>query len=234
MNKGFAPGSRAGCVAMLLAAALASGVWSARALAGQDVIRTRPPAAAPADTGGPAAVDDTPVVLTQPRPQSQQDRPAPDGTSVLPSQRIYLSDTDAVAPLDLEAAPRWTQVQIPAFSRTPWPVVGTPLELVRLDLRPQGLCQGYFDPVPQFSVQVETSSLVSIASDIAADTVLLIRLPDGYWACDDDGGPDLNARLLLQLSSLDAPALVYVGFYEGLLAPPDVPVIIDPAPLASR
>ena len=48
MNKGFAPGSRAGCVAMLLAAALASGVWSARALAGQDVIRTRPPAAAPA------------------------------------------------------------------------------------------------------------------------------------------------------------------------------------------
>lgn len=211
-----------------LVAALAAAAWPASVFALQDVIRTTQPP--PSDTPSPGQVEDAPPLRLDPAPPRPAARPGiATGPSVLPSHRAYLGADTAVASL-LPADPSWTwDVVIPAFSVMPVENLITPQSLVRVNLASQGLCRGYFDPTPALTLEVEAGTRLTIATQGDVDTVLLVRLPDGYWACDDDGGTELNARLDLHLSTLDGPVSIYAGYYENLLFRPSVSVLIDPA-----
>jgi hypothetical protein len=211
-----------------LVAALAMAAWPASARALQDVIRTTQPPAS--ETPSPGLAEDAPPLRLEPLPPRPVVQPSvASGPSVLPTQRVYLGEDASVASL-LPPDPPWTwDVVIPAFSVMPVEHLISPQSPVRVDLASQGLCRGYFDPTPALTLEVEAGTRLTITTQGDVDTVLLVRLPDGYWACDDDGGTELNARLDLHLSTLDGPVSIYAGYYENLLFRPSVSVLIDPA-----
>jgi hypothetical protein len=57
-------------------------------------------------------------------------------------------------------------------------------------------CQGFIANAPDVRVNFQPGSLpliISVASN--ADTTLVVNLPDGSWACDDDSGNGANPSL---------------------------------------
>ncbi len=226
-------GRRAGTVFCggLSAFALLTGL-SGPSFAFQDVIRTTQPPVS--DTPAPGLVDDAPPVQLDPQdpqvPQPTLPRPFREPAAVLPTQRVYLGEDERIADLGPPNTATTRAVFIPALSLAPQIHTLMPWQPIRLDLTSRGLCRGYFDPVPALTLEVEVGRRVSITTQENVDTVLLARLPDGHWACDDDGGLDLNARLDLQINSWDGPVSVYVGYYDNLLLHPPIQVEIDPNP----
>ena len=212
-----------------LIVALLTGLLPGPALAVQDVIRTTQPPVSDSPAPG-LANDEQPVRLDPQTPQPTLQRPLSPSAPILPTPRVYLGEDERVADLGEPNAATTRQVVIPALSFNRQIYTLMPWQPIRLDLTGQGLCRGHFDPVPALTLEVEVGHRVSITTQGDVDTVLLARLPGGHWACDDDGGLDLNARLDLQINSWDGPVSVYVGYYDSLLLHPPIQVEIDPNP----
>ncbi|MFW6412818.1 MAG: hypothetical protein ACOC0V_01660, partial [Oceanicaulis sp.] len=82
------------------------------------------------------------------------------------------------------------------------------------ELRESGeaYCPGYYSAAP--SVELDwAGGPLSLATESDADTTLAVRLPDGGWACDDDGGEGVLSRIALD----GAPGVydIWVGVWSG-------------------
>lgn len=76
-------------------------------------------------------------------------------------------------------------------------------------------CPGYYAGAPSLRLDW-AGGPVAVSTDGDADTTLAVRLPDGQWLCDDDGGEDFLSRLTLP----GAPGeyAVWVGTFGGAVA----------------
>lgn len=85
-----------------------------------------------------------------------------------------------------------------------------------------GGCVGYVASAPDFDLvwQAGNSGLpLVISANSQADTTLVVRMPNGQWVCEDDGGHNaLNPGL-----RIDNPQSglydIWVGTYSGGTAP---------------
>lgn len=58
-------------------------------------------------------------------------------------------------------------------------------------------CRGMISRAPDYQVTYTAGSLpLAFYTQSDSDTTLVINGPDGRWACDDDSGGNLNARVL--------------------------------------
>lgn len=85
-------------------------------------------------------------------------------------------------------------------------------------------CSGAYPQAPHVELDWGGGPLV-LATEGEADTTLAVNLPDGSWACDDDGGDGLLSSLVLdgEVGVYD----IWVGTYGGDPAPA-VLVIAEP------
>ena len=76
-------------------------------------------------------------------------------------------------------------------------------------------CLGYVSVAPTYTY-IYTPGAFSLAALVVsgADTVLLIRGPDGAWRCDDDGGGEANPLVVI-----DTPAAGRYDFWLGTKTP---------------
>ncbi|MCS6797831.1 MAG: hypothetical protein NZ898_04775 [Myxococcota bacterium] len=81
----------------------------------------------------------------------------------------------------------------------------TSLEARQIDSQ----CRGWVPRSPHVVVSLEQPREVELTTRSTGDTTLLVRLPDGRIACDDDSGSNRNARLRLELPA--GPTRVWVG-----------------------
>jgi hypothetical protein len=63
-----------------------------------------------------------------------------------------------------------------------------------------GTCTGMIATAPDYRLNYTSGSLpLAISVNSAADTTLVINLPNGQWMCDDDGGVNgMNPSIVLQ------------------------------------
>lgn len=74
-------------------------------------------------------------------------------------------------------------------------------------------CPGYVPRLPQVLLRTSAGAALTLETDSPEDNVLLLRLSDGTYVCDDDSGGDRNAAV-----SLVVPAgehRVWVGSYSS-------------------
>ena len=78
-------------------------------------------------------------------------------------------------------------------------------------------CRGYALAAPSFRVHLMSGASgaldIFFTADGASDTTLLVRRPDGFWACDDDGGPGLDPLVRLE-NPAEGRYDIWVGAYE--------------------
>ena len=79
-----------------------------------------------------------------------------------------------------------------------------------------GECTGYTGVAPDFRMHWSgTSAELRIFVVADGDTTLLIRLPDGSWACNDDAdGTTLNPMVAFH-DPLPGPYVIWLGTYEA-------------------
>lgn len=113
----------------------------------------------------------------------------------------------AQAGLDPKSPPRYgSQVIAPGFQPAPFQaalISGGDQNVAALNLGAN--CLGFAAADPDFALQLHADfPQITFAVDSGADTTLIINLPDGGWACDDDSN-GLNPALVFA----DAAAGVY-------------------------
>ena len=60
-------------------------------------------------------------------------------------------------------------------------------------------CSGYAASAPDFDLYYTAGSLpLNIFAESDSDTTLIVNLPDGSWACDDDGGEGVDPLLVFE------------------------------------
>ncbi|MEO1039083.1 MAG: hypothetical protein AAFX09_06010 [Pseudomonadota bacterium] len=137
--------------------------------------------------------------------------------------QLHVSQTgpgpDGIIPsVDLTLPALFGEIALaPGFAPQPYALrvdAGGPLQASEagVEAPADGWCAGMITTAP--TVELDWSGqggpLVLDALTVEGDTTLVVNLPDGSWACDDDGGEGLNARLVLS----GAPGGVY-DIYVG-------------------
>lgn len=191
----------------------------------QDTIQTTRPREAPPAAQSPAVPD----VSTLPDPQPRPARPPEDARRPvfqMPVSDAFVSGGERLSrepgPLTDAANIEWGSLMTRRFAA--WP-----LEVAQVTVPGLSPCQGYFGTEPALALNAEFLRRVRISTESYGDTMLLIRLPDGSWLCDDDSGEGLNASLDLTIGGTE-PWLVHVGYYEDYLITPEVTVLVEPDP----
>ncbi|MCX7808125.1 MAG: hypothetical protein N2515_05925, partial [Deltaproteobacteria bacterium] len=74
-------------------------------------------------------------------------------------------------------------------------------------------CHGFFPEEPQIVLEVQGSTpSIQITAHSSSDTLLAIRLPNGTFFCDDDGGGGVNPAITL--NSAMGRYEVFVGTFQ--------------------
>lgn len=122
-----------------------------------------------------------------------------------------VSATQSMGELDI-SLPATAGDQSLSAGFIPDPVVievmaGGPLDADESGASPDdGYCAGHVTQAPTVElVWTGEDGPLSLYVDSQDDTTLAVNLPDGSWACDDDGGPGFDAALTFQ----NAPSGVY-------------------------
>ncbi|WP_375283742.1 hypothetical protein [Marinicauda pacifica] len=79
-------------------------------------------------------------------------------------------------------------------------------------------CAGYATQAPSVELTYSGSAPLAIYTEGDGDTTLAVNLPDGRWACDDDGGDSLNAGLSIP-GDAQGTYDIYVGSFGGDTVP---------------
>lgn len=193
----------------------ASGLLGAGSACAQDIVPTWQPSSPPEDAPATPRTDrDDPVLLPSPAAGPLMlAQPAPEDAFDTQRSAMFFEDP----PFLVDAPPRFGDVTADPWADGAWPVYVSPDRLVRVSSWGAHACAGWMDPNPAFELGVQHPGRVRVSTETHLDTVLFVRLPSGEWICDDDGDLGLNARLDLSLWPDDAPAQVYLGFYQNLV-----------------
>jgi len=79
---------------------------------------------------------------------------------------------------------------------------------------PQGSCSGWVSEAPSLELNYNGGGRLVVSASSQLDTIVVVRGPDGYWHCDDDGGNSgLNAAVTLN-EALSGTYDIWVGTHR--------------------
>lgn len=184
------------------------------------------------DLNAGLVIDDAPSGVYDIYVGSFDSEPAP--------SRLFISHTgfgpEAVSMrADPSAEPRFGAFTLdPAAYAMPYALeieAGGPLRAYQAGFSSTDFCVGYVSREPSLVINWAPGDATPFAIylDAERDTTLAVQLPDGSWACDDDGSVGLNAGLSLSAGE-PGHYRIYAGTYGSEPAPATVHVTTDELP----